>query len=339
MPWPLSRLDIEQEIKTHFPPIAKDSKFFDALVKIGQFFTSAGDVMPELDKLEEALFTRAFGKQLVSQRKSYQQRAKAYYSKATERAQAKMDGQPVQKDSDLQHLVTREFADEENRAGLAKWNKNGEPYQVMVMGPFSGEGFLRNLQLGRHWKDIVNPNHGEYTHRLQWYLIGKGAGVSRVGDVFRNIGSAQPAQYAPYPGAPKEAYLMYTVWDAIVDRLPDTDPRAKDKSFPFIGQNVLDFRCPEYFLTWLCDQQDRYPILTSFLKGRKQKRLKQDLDFSDYVALKVYGEPFNKLAQNVQESITDFVQNGTTIKDSKGLKLEYGLLAPKGGGYSNKQLP
>ena len=83
MPWPPSRQDIEQEIKTHFPSIATHAKFFDSLVKIGRFFTSAGDVMPELDKLEEALFTRAFGKQLVTERKSYQQRAKAYYGKAT----------------------------------------------------------------------------------------------------------------------------------------------------------------------------------------------------------------------------------------------------------------
>jgi Family of unknown function (DUF5636) len=334
----LSRLDIEEEIKKHFPAIAKDGKFFDALVRIGWFFTSAGDVMPELDKLEQTLFTRAFGKSLGPERdKIYRQRAKTYYGKATERAKAKTEGRSVEKDADLQHLVTLEFADGEKSAGLAKWKNNGEPHQVMVMGPFSGQGFLRNLQLGRHWKDIVNPNHGEYTHRLQWYLIGKGAGLSGVGDIFRKIGSAEVAEYAPYPGAPKEAYLMYTVWDAIVDRLPTTDERAA--SFPFVAQNSLDFRCPENFLTWLCGQEDRYPILTSFLRGRKEKRLAQNLDFSEYVALKVYGEPFNKLSQNLQESITEFVQSGTAVKDPKGLKLEYGLLAPKDGGYSIKQLP
>jgi hypothetical protein len=332
MPWPLSRKNIEQEIETNFPAIAKDAKFLDALVNIGWFLTSAGDVMPELDYLEKALFNRAFGKSLGPERdKIYQQRAKDYYGDATKRAQAKAKNEKVEKDADLQHLITLEFADEEKRAGLAKWKKNGEPYQVMVMGPFSGEGFLRNLQEGRHWKDIVGPNHGEYTHRLQWYLIGKGAHVSGVGDIFRKIGSAEVKRY-------EENRLWCTVWDAIVDRLPPEDPRAV--TFPFVAQNALDFRCPEYFLTWLCTQQDRYPILSSFLKGRKEKRLSQNLDFSSYVALKVFDCPFEELPRDVQQKIDQFAQNGTAVKDPKLLKQEFGLLAPKkGGGYAIKHLP
>lgn len=339
MVWPTSRASISSEITTCFPALARDGKFLDALTSIGFFLTSYGDVAPELDELEKRLFARAFGKSLGPQRDAiYRQRAKDYYAKATDRAQAKASGLPVEKDPDLQHLVTTEFGEEEQRVGLAKWNKDGEPHQVMVMGPFSGEGFLRNLREGRHWKDIVNPNHGEYTHRLQWYLIGRGAHVKGVSDLFRKIGSAEAHTYPPYPGAPKESYAMCTVWDAIVDRLPPTDPRAAN--FPFVAENTLDFRCPEYFLAWLCTQDDRYPILASFLKGRKAKRLSQNLDFSHYVALKVYGTEFEKLPLTTQQEIDNWAQNGTAVKDPKGLKHEYGLLKPtSGGGYGNAKLP
>lgn len=333
--FPPHRTDIRLELHNCFKEIENDGPFFDALVDIGVFLTTLPRVESALRDLEENLFKSAFGKHIGATRdKSYQDRAKNYFEQATQRHLDKSQGKTVDKDSDLQHLVTKEFAKEEQRAGFATWKSSGEPQKVLVMGPFSSEGFRRNLEKGRHWKDIVGPNHGEYTHRLQWYLIGKAGIVAEPAKIFRKIGKAATHSYQPYEDGPQVAS---TAWDAVVDRFPVEDNRAK--TFPFISNNACDFRCPEYFLSWLCTQQDRYPILASFLKGRKEKRLAQNLDFTGYIALKVYGMPMAQLTPKQIEQIDEFVRSGTAATSAKDIRKEFGLLLPGKKGYTNPVLP
>jgi hypothetical protein len=146
----------------------------------------------------------------------------------------------------------------------------GTPKAQMIM-PLKADQFREQLTEKQPFKDpTIGPDHGEYTHRLQWYLIAEGAGFKEpAAEVYKHIGMV-PWQGSVYT---KDGANNFGLWDTLCDRQPIGAP-GLPTPFPFYKADNLDFRCPEALLTWLCQpaQLQTYPLVASFLKARKEKR-------------------------------------------------------------------
>lgn len=115
---------------------------------------------------------------------------------------------------------------------------------------------------GYHWKDPgVGVNHGEFTHRIQWYIaiqvhVWKPFFKKTPLEVFKMFGN-DACKGIP-PNADK------TVWDVVFDRLT-----AK-----------TDFRTPEFMHAWFkepAQQKDTHVgVLSQLIAGRAVKRENQN---------------------------------------------------------------
>lgn len=60
------------------------------------------------------------------------------------------------------------------------------PADILIGNPKSL--FNTQLESGRPFKDLgAGPEHGEFTHRIQWYLVGNALGGFKAGDVYKDI--------------------------------------------------------------------------------------------------------------------------------------------------------
>lgn len=114
----------------------------------------------------------------------------------------------------------------------------------------------------------VSANHGEYTHRIQWYIIAMQKVVSDPVKLLNTMGD--------HMATPQNANGL---WDCLFDRLRSTQTGSKY----FLAKNFNDFRCPEYFNLWLKEQAEDYPYLAVYLDKRFKKR--DDIDFESLSAL------------------------------------------------------
>lgn len=149
-------------------------------------------------------------------------------------------------------------------------------------------GALKNYILA---KDAGVPaEHGEFTHRIQWFVV-----ISRfkqtwgfpIFSLFDVISSSKG-----YAG----------IWLYIFDRFKDKEPQI---------DGSRDFRSPEVLNTYLIggEAKQSYPLLSSFLAGRFDKRNQQNIkdDPREYVSHKVYDKPWSKLTSEQQRKINDAV--------------------------------
>lgn len=114
-----------------------------------------------------------------------------------------------------------------------------------------------------HFKDLVSPRHGEFTHRIQWYIL-----YSTIKDMpFSSF-------FRIYAGI-----LQYTeLWDVFFDRTETASDHRATSGY--------DFRCPELFNDWLRgpDSKAKFPLLSEILANRFNKR--ENYSAEDYLAKK-----------------------------------------------------
>ncbi|HJU11853.1 MAG TPA: hypothetical protein VJ728_13300, partial [Candidatus Binataceae bacterium] len=194
MAWPVTEQSAKAELLSNFAYLNGD-KYLDDFAKIGCFLASSEKVKAGLNLIEKDLTAAVFGfegarelDRALSRRSVTNSEvmrktrdAQKYFQAWNERLPENLaPGQTREEltDERFAHLVTKEFGALELQGGF--WTSNDDndpsdpPYKVMLMTPLSGKGFLKNLSHGRPWKDIVGPNHGEYTHRLQWCILIRG---------------------------------------------------------------------------------------------------------------------------------------------------------------------
>ena len=155
-----------------------------------------------------------------------------------------------------------------------------------IEGRVSLDGFVHPasftellLSKKRHWKDPgADPIHGEYSHRLQWFLIcsewaSHGPYKLKKEPVSRFAATAayakQHPKKMPYEGAGIE-FTLVTMWDFLCDCVRSWSPQ---KDTNFISDS---FRSPEYLNLYLTDPagraKDRFPVLSAYLTQRFNKR-------------------------------------------------------------------
>lgn len=165
-----------------------------------------------------------------------------------------------------------------------------ETTKVPIFASFLSEenfnGALKNYILA---KDVgVAPRHGEFTHRIQWFVVltalrnqfGRDSSPARLLEEI-----AESGKKYPNPARGKR-----TVWDYLFDRF------EKDKDTQPAAESAHDFRCPEILNPYLIGEASfNFPLLGAFLTARHNKRSAQALvdNQGKYMAEKA-GKPKNE---------------------------------------------
>jgi Family of unknown function (DUF5636) len=246
-----------EELSTEFPKVfGADNELRRECVTIALYLSKADRVLVGLKELEARL-QRKVGSEL--------KRVVAHYQARAEQS----DAAALKLDDGLRHLVTQEMTLVEIECGFNSFGLAARPgYQagakVQTYTRFmSSQAFLQEVALRRHWKDPTVPgDHGEYSHRLQWYLICtqlRGEITRQPAAVFGDIGPVLRSE---------NDTSGYGLWFALFDR--EGEPPA-----PFrVAAGADDCRSPEELTRFLIHdkQADALPILHWYFKARMKKR-------------------------------------------------------------------
>ncbi|WP_349656335.1 LirA/MavJ family T4SS effector [Xanthomonas sp. 10-10] len=217
--------------------VARSSFWFIKDLKKVALFLYAEELFKEaLDTLEAemvALYERRSGKKLTKIQKGVV--AQSWLSDSASGHSAFLL-QSVLAENELQE----KFADIEN--------VDSKLHPMQFFGNLTDSDFAENIR-GRHLAvDYVGGDHGEYTHRIQWYCISKKAGALEL--ACRGNGDKTTGELFQRSGP---------VWLKVFDR---TDP-----------SDVNDFRRPEKLNLYLGKPDDaaktRWPLLTGFMISRQ----------------------------------------------------------------------
>jgi len=218
----------------------------------------------------------------------------------------------------LQGVLSTVLANAETANGLS---------QVTFTGFVQPTAFRGEVNSGRAFKDPAVPfGHGEFTHRIQWYLVFRRVLAPRVGwgAFYRWVGTMfNPANTAE------------GLWDILFDRNKVTRAGANG---PFNTTAVSDFRSPENLHKHLrhllvC------PVLRGFIEGRHRKRKTQglippnsatnintDTAMRDYLSRKIFGVPYSQLPLTDRPTLQTQTPNNVLVPAPvKAVSVESGI--------------
>lgn len=249
----------DKEIKGEDKTVLSESPYFRDYVRIGAWLShglrakSNGDpiVRNALLALEADMISR------IGKYYSQSSRAVAYFKQVE--GYYKGEAKKPQKDRDFSKLLSGALDKFETEHGFVVVGEKLPNYAGFVYGNV----FKESLRLKQHWKDVgAGESHGEYSHRLQWYIVIKaGAIVSTPKNqealVFQSIANFQRGKT--------------NLWTLLFDQLKNSESIGGDKE---------DFRSPENLNLWLVGDQDPdfCPVLRTFLRARMAKRGTYRLD-------------------------------------------------------------
>jgi hypothetical protein len=256
-----SKAEIRQELVDAFDvkglrvdgKLISESPHFEDYLRIGRYLSrGTRGAVKDVPVVRNALvaldadMTARINKSILKEWrtvKHFQAQKTAYESKTP----------PPAKDRDVSKLLTAALADFERLHGFVCVGDRLPNYAGFVYGNV----FKESLNLKQHWKDVgAGEKHGEYTHRLQWYILIQAGAIKTVpanqeATVFASIGPWQKGKT--------------NLWTFLFDLL------VTDAS---IGADPLDFRSPENLNMWLVGEADPdfCPVLRAFLRARMAKR-------------------------------------------------------------------
>jgi Family of unknown function (DUF5636) len=257
--------EIKRELTSVFPAEFGDGKnadFLETCVRMAGFLATTASVEQQLKELEGRLNTATgleFDKVLAH-----------YRTRSAQPDDRKLEEQ-------LRHLFSRELMALEIRLGFNTFQcVGGERVQTYVAF-LNADSFRAQLKLGHHWKDPGVPgNHGEYTHRLQWYLLA---------NALKDVVKEPVKQFMRIGGVidPNKENAPSGLWDALFDR-NDGEGSTKFK----VQGNVTDCRSPESLTKFIVDNvnADKWPLVHWFIKSRMNKR--QTKRLNEFTAAKAY---------------------------------------------------
>lgn len=273
--------DVGQELKTIFPSIGTNGVFY-YYCKIGEILSTPAQVEKGCAALEKAMIDIVDGRRLPQQEpvvrngmlefpnpgpeaivKSFNDRGNAFKTFLNPKSVASYPEQ----DDDYKKLYSKCLS----AALAAEEEKSGFDADVgYIYGGLEAVDFLNLLRQKRVFKDLgASVYHGEFTHRIQWYILSK--------QLFNSteLASIVYASLADWikPKGKSDAQekvcgrTCTSVWDALFDRAPNTG--FKDKC---LADN--DFRSPNNLFTWLREGggSKKFPVLSAFLQSRFLKR-------------------------------------------------------------------
>jgi len=176
----------------------------------------------------------------------------------------------------IQHLLSAVLSRVEQHNGFTIVEQETQEHKLaivpLVTGFIQPPDFLKLVKAGVHWKDPGVPgDHGEYTHRIQWFILltSELRFDKSMLEIYKGIGSWY-IQNDEIKDKNNEVRFL-SVWDMLFDR---SQAGQKQLQSYYVTHEETDFRSPENLNRYLIDpkNQDKYPLLSALLTGRHYKR-------------------------------------------------------------------
>lgn len=250
----------------------KWSPYFDDYVTIGSYLSDPNQYRPELQLLENEV-TQALDARID---------AVAPQASALQVVRMRVQLMDQYRDGILPDIPRKQFFSKllsgvlerfETEAAFALGDRGSAD---IILGNLLGK-FNQELRQGRPLKDVgAGAGHGEYSHRIQWYLVGKS-------DHLRYATSMIYRDVANHRSPEKIGGSYQYLWMYLFDR-DGTDGNAM--VVPFKANVITDFRAPSNVNGYLRgDSNLHYPLLRLLLAKRYEKR--QGLELVSYYAKKM----------------------------------------------------
>jgi hypothetical protein len=253
----VSREEVGKELIDKFKgtvtPIA-ENQYFDDFTAIGSLLTDMQVVTAALTELELSMRSRVTPMAGLEGSDDDVRIASAefYFSR-----------QPGDTDVVPQkHLLRDALRELETRYGFT----SQVPRPRILTRELNPKEFRGMIRSATHWKDSgVLWQHGEYTHRIQWYVIIHSNRVANPALVFAETANVVDPMFV----TPRD------VWQALVDR------EKSGSGATFTVTLATDFRCPENLNLWLINEAEGFPVLKAALTARATKRRDNPLNNRD----------------------------------------------------------
>lgn len=237
-----SQGDVEQEIKEYFPEITpeKDPDAVETFSKMGAFLEDQNQVEKYLMELEKELVEEL--DKIRGERKSDMKEGKNY------------------------HALARVLERREREVGFD--SVEGMTIHLTGFVP-PGEFRKKLLKLGYHWKDPgAGAAHGEWTHRIQWYLLTKSKTVSQPASAFEALADKDCISDKKMTVGGEA--MPIGMWDVLFDRFETSavDGQNAPKSNTGRAPNFLNKHIKQ-------DASKQWPTLAAYLTRRDDKRDEQ----------------------------------------------------------------
>ncbi|AMB84774.1 hypothetical protein AWM79_05405 [Pseudomonas agarici] len=323
-----SAADVERDLRRYFSPACVGSKYFDAYCQIGAHLSSVDNCREQLKKLDAEMSAILIHR--IAEMRGKLQRIGNSLSldtlhdllKTLAGARNNRFGVNLNSPQMSGYLpVAKELFSKLLTEALGRWEEKsgfdvdhyfglGDRRPADIMHGIPGSLFNQQLADGRPFKDLgAGPAHGEYSHRIQWYIIGNGLPLRNAGDVYRDVKrwisvggllnhaaqeNLEQTTTSVFSDLGTGAYRRY-LWEYLFDRDGDP-PNATTIAFK---AEKKDFRAPSNLNAHLRDLNcNDYPLLSWCVIDRYKKRtdpariavedyfLKKVPDNSDFLNLK-----------------------------------------------------
>jgi hypothetical protein len=276
--------------------MALSPNLLDDYASIGSFLTDVAACRVYLARLSDALVPPLREAGLVVEREEAQPGQSQFVLKTTAQVRKKsVFKSRVQyfEDQVVKHhkVLTSFFSKWERDAGfnVGTGQRDGDrlpPGPATLTGFVHGDDFRNHLlKHGYHWKDAgVGTGHGEFTHRIHWYMVvekhrgsnGQWLNNSPV-EAFKALGAAETInQKYPWNATQKRV----NIWDQVFDNgETNADLNGGGEPVPcphYQKPNV--FRRPETLHKYIQEQRDSPDLwaLGFLIWGRTNKRRNED---------------------------------------------------------------
>jgi len=290
---------IKGQITSKGLEVIKEQPRTKAFIKISQFLTDGPEFLAALDTLEQEMTSEFMSRISRGTATDYQMgmsdllnlndKSKMFTHRRGNKYELERDP--------TKHLLTQVLNSHLEGEGFTNFERNADG---LIFGPTAygniEHAFGEQIQKGRIVKDYVGLDHGEYTHMIQWYCVGKQK-------VFLEL---------PVHGFDQTVKLFKIsgiYWGPVFD----LNQAAGD----------IDFRKPEKLYPWLCDplRAQRYPLLNGFLRSRQERlddRAYTPIRMKLIVAKKLGGltPPTGYLKMTPRQCELEFEKNPLSVKES-----------------------
>lgn len=290
-----ARLELLAKFYNYFN---RDSAFLNECAKVTSFLSDHTQMLAQLrvlrDEFEGNLgvgcddadsYYRALGDYFKDQ---------FNYETAQKYAPVKTEPTPPKKTTSYKNAFSKTLGKAEQFALFSIAEDYKVPIYLRYLEPAI---FRKQIALKMHWKDLgVGGDHGEFTHRIQWYCIIKANILSNPAALFSKIASVV-----------YEKNDMIGLWDFICD-----NEVGNNSAVPF-RSSMTDFRSPERLHIYITKSKyEELRPLSSFLAARAIKRqyFKDAIGTSGYVAKVMFGRQYIELDEVQRTAVDDALELG-----------------------------
>jgi hypothetical protein len=302
----LAEKDIIDEILERMPDFEQASEVHKkTCVQVAQFLNEGDKRLDRLTALESAM------ESVINTRLDQQGKAPL-----TPQTRASLATTFEGRDSPGKDKLPEEYRNVLSTVLKTNESQYGFSFNVFL-GFVQPDTFRLKLREGVQFKDPTVPGvHGEFTHRLQWYMItapGGGLSMPQSGwlEFYKWVGTMAHTKVKSNDEAD---WAKQGLWDALFDR---NNHKRANANGPYNTKNSpMDFRSPENLHEYLTGSElNTCPLLKAFLEGRHWKRWNMNLTSDDqrkakealqnYVAKKLFNNSVYKTLDEQKRAVVD----------------------------------